>query len=77
MHCLGKQSSHHLEFSYPVERAAYAALSASDGDYEELEDDFLFIANEGKVALELVSDSEDDKKGGKAGILKKPYDAAE
>jgi len=30
-----------------VEKAAYAALEAADGEYEELEDDFIFLANEG------------------------------
>lgn len=52
-----------------VEKAAFAALEASDGEYEELEDDFLFIANDGKVALEVVEDDEvEDSK--QKGILK-------
>ena len=37
-----------------IEKAAFDALSDSEGEYEELEDDFLFIANEGKVAIERV-----------------------
>ena len=44
-----------------TEKAAYAALEADDGAYEELEDDFLFIANEGKVALESVDPDQDAK----------------
>ena len=38
-----------------------AALDASDDEfdkYEELEDDFLMIANEGQVAIEEVGDEE-------------------
>lgn len=38
------------------ELAAYVALSASEGEYEELEDDFLMIANEGQLAMELVEE---------------------
>lgn len=35
-------------FTSQIEKAVYDALSGSDVDeYEELEDDFLFIANEG------------------------------
>ena len=53
-----------------VEKAAFAAIEASDEEfdrYEELEDDFLMIANDGKVALEVV---EDDEKADKVGALK-------
>ena len=39
-----------------VEKAAFAALDASDGEYEELEDDFLMIANEGELAVEVVEE---------------------
>ena len=39
-----------------VEKAAMAALDDSDGEYEELEDDFLMIANEGQVAIEEVEE---------------------
>ena len=53
-----------------VERAAFAALDASEGDYEELEDDFMLIANEGKLAIEVVEDG--DEADPKQGILKKP-----
>ena len=41
-----------------IEKAAYAALEASDGEYEELEDDFLMTANEGQIALEVVEEEE-------------------
>lgn len=34
------------------EKAAFDALSAAD-DYDELEDDFLMLANEGQVALQM------------------------
>lgn len=50
-----------------VEKAAFAALEASDDEfekYEELEDDFLFIANEGQVALELAEEEVVDAKTG-------------
>jgi len=39
-----------------IEKAAYDALSASEGEYEELEDDFLFIANECQVAIEKIDE---------------------
>ena len=54
-----------------VEKAAFAAIEASDEEfdrYEELEDDFLMIANEGKVALEVVEDDDPaDKRAKKDG----------
>ena len=46
-----------------VEKAAFDALHDSEGEYEELEDDFLFIANEGQVALVLA----EEEKGGADG----------
>lgn len=55
------------------ERAAYAALEADDGAYEELEDDFIFLANEGKAAVELV---EEEVVEGEADS-KKPFSMAE
>ena len=63
-----------------VEKAAMAALDDSDGEYEELEDDFLMIANEGQVAIEEVeedADEADSKAIGAKGILKgapEPFD---
>ena len=63
-----------------TEKAAMAALDASDGEYEELEDDFLMIANEGQVALEEVEEEETNEKNVKS-ILKKdieqPFDFEE
>ena len=56
-----------------VEKAAMAALDDSDGEYEELEDDFLMIANEGQVAIEEVEEDADEagsKDKGAKGILK-------
>lgn len=55
-----------------VEKAAFDALQDSEGEYEELEDDFLFIANEGQVALVLAEEGKDgiDGKEKKKGILK-------
>ena len=48
------------------ERAAFDALENSeDGAYEELEDDFLFIANEGEVAVVIEEDAENVKLGKK------------
>lgn len=41
---------------HTVEKALQDALESGNEDYEELEDDFLFIANEGKVAIELVEE---------------------
>ena len=58
--------------------AAYVALSASEGEYEELEDDFLMIANEGQLAMELVEEDAGEanknavETGKGQGILKKP-----
>ena len=43
-----------------VEKAAMAALDDSDDEYEELEDDFLMIANEGQVAIEEVEEDADE-----------------
>lgn len=60
-----------------------AALDASDDEfdkYEELEDDFLMIANEGQVAIEEVEEEVkigENGAGQKKGILKgteKPFD---
>lgn len=66
------------------EKAAFAALEASDEEfekYEELEDDFLFIANEGQVALELAEEEVVDPKTGEkklqAAEAGKAFDAAE
>ena len=63
-------------FSLIVEKAAYAALEASEGEYEELEDDFLMIANEGQVALQVIEDDEDEKDKNKEDA-DKPFDANE
>ena len=52
-----------------VEKAAFAALDASEGEYEELEDDFMMLANEGQVALEVVEE-EVKVDNTKKGILK-------
>ena len=69
-----------------IEKAAYAALEASDGEYEELEDDFLMIANEGQVALQVVEEdaqqkgdgqNEDDKNKAAAADAEKPFDMNE
>lgn len=38
-----------------LERAVYDAFDNAS-DYDELEDDFLFIANDGKVAIEAIAD---------------------
>ena len=65
-----------------VEKAAFAALEDSEGEYEELEDDFMMIANEGQVALEVVEEEESGKNqkngaGKSNGILKsqvEPFD---
>ena len=41
------------------EKAAYEALDSDEemeGAYETIEDDFIFLANEGKAALELVEE---------------------
>ena len=43
------------------EKAAFAALEDSEGEYEELEDDFMMIANEGQVALEAVEEDESEE----------------
>ena len=56
-----------------VEKAAMAALDDSDGEYEELEDDFLMIANEGQVAIEEVEEDANEagsKDKGAKGTLK-------
>lgn len=48
---------------YTIEKEVFDCLLDSDqevGDYEELEDDFVLNVNDGKPALELVEDSEDD-----------------
>jgi hypothetical protein len=42
---------------YSTEKAAFDALSEAD-EYEDLEDDFLFIANDGKVAIEEVEEKQ-------------------
>ena len=48
------------------ERAAFDALENSeDGAYEELEDDFLFIANDGEVAVVIDEEAENVKLGKK------------
>ena len=50
-----------------------AALDDSDGEYEELEDDFLMIANEGQVAIEEVEEDANEagsKDKGAKGTLK-------
>ena len=63
-----------------VEKAAFAALEASDGEYEELEDDFLMIANEGELAVEVIEEEVPATKA-KKGILKnapgQPFDMNE
>jgi len=41
------------------EKAAMAALEAMEGEYLELEDDFLMIANEGEVAIVEIDDDEE------------------
>ena len=48
------------------EKAAFAALEDDVGVYDELEDDFMMIANEGQVALEAVEEdeAEESKKQG-------------
>ena len=41
------------------EKATYDALNSDEemeGAYDELEDDFIFLANEGKAAVELIGD---------------------
>ena len=43
---------------YCIEKETYDLFDAADGDYEELEDDFVFIANEG---MPLLVPQEDDK----------------
>ena len=45
-----------VKLAWFVEKAAFDALQDSEGVYEELEDDFLFIANEGQVALKLAEE---------------------
>ena len=50
-----------------VEKAAFDALQDSEGEYEELEDDFLFIANEGQVALVLAEEGKDGIDGKEKG----------
>ena len=50
-------------FLLTIEKAAFLALEADEGAYEELEDDFLFIANEGKLALEATTDVDGAKEG--------------
>jgi len=61
------------------EKAAFDALNDSTGVYEELEDDFVFLANEGKAAIEMVggedeeeqkNESKSTKEKKKGGILK-------
>ena len=61
------------------EKAAFDALNDSTGVYEELEDDFVFLANEGKAAIEMVTgedeeeqknESKSTKEKKKGGILK-------
>lgn len=54
-----------------------AALDDSDGEYEELEDDFLMIANEGQVAIEEVDEDADEADSKDKGALKgapQPFD---
>lgn len=48
---------------YTIEKAVFNCLEDDEGEYEELEDDFLFLANEGKPALvaEEISDDEKEK----------------
>ena len=59
------------------EKAAFAALEDSEGEYEELEDDFMMIANEGQVALEAVEEDEaEESKKQDGGILKKGQNGA-
>lgn len=55
------------------EKATFAALNAADDEYEELEDDFIFLANEGQVAIEAI---EEDGAGAEKNA-KKPADQAE
>ena len=38
-----------------LEKAVFQCLEDENGEYEELPDDFLFLANEGKPALEMVT----------------------
>ena len=37
-----------------IEKAVFLCMEDPEGEYEELEDDFLLLANEGKPALEEV-----------------------
>lgn len=43
------------------EKEVFDCMQDEDGDYEELEDDFLLMANEGKPALQ--EDEKDEEKG--------------
>ena len=59
------------------EKAAFAALEDDDGVYDELEDDFMMIANEGQVAMEAVEEDEaEESKKQEGGILKKGTNGA-
>jgi hypothetical protein len=60
-----------------VEKAMYDALEADDGEYEELEDDFIFLANEGMAAIEVVEEEDTKKSILKGGQSNKPFDLAE
>lgn len=39
------------------EKAVFTCLEDDNGEYDELEDDFLMLANEGKPALEVVEET--------------------
>lgn len=69
--------SNHANILMTVEKAAYAALEACDGEYEELEDDFIFLANEGKPAIEVVEEDEDVAKKNGKDVNGKPFNLAE
>lgn len=62
-----------------VEKAAFAALEADDdGAYEELEDDFMLLANEGQIALEVVEEEVSTKKSNlKKNAPGQPFDLNE
>lgn len=38
-------------FNLCIEKAVFLCMEDAEGEYEELEDDFLLLANEGKPAL--------------------------